>query len=48
MLQYFGARFGEKDIKFGGLDGRRKKGDDEIVCRGSRWLFHLMKQRLGP
>jgi len=20
--------------------------DDEIVCRGSKWLFHLMKQRL--
>jgi len=26
-----------------GLDGRGKKVDDEIVCRGCRWLFHLMK-----
>lgn len=37
----------KKNIGFGGLDGRGKKGDDEIVCWGSRWLFHLMKHFLG-
>jgi len=26
-----------------GLEERGKKVDDEIMCRGSRWLFHLMK-----
>jgi len=37
----------EKILDFGGLDGRGKKCDNGIVCRGSRWLFHLIKQRLG-
>jgi len=27
-----------------GLDGSVMEVDDEIVCRGSKWLFHLMKQ----
>jgi hypothetical protein len=43
----FWARFGETYIGFGGLDGRGKKVDDEIVCRGRRWMFTLMKRRLG-
>jgi len=29
-----------------GLDGSGMEVDDEIVCRGSRWLFHLMKHFL--
>jgi len=36
----------KKILDFGCLDGRGKKGDDGIVCGGSRWLFHLMKQRI--
>jgi len=36
----------EKILDLGILDGREMKVDDEIVSRGSSWLFHLMKQRL--
>ena len=36
-----GQRFDEKNIEFGGLDGSSMEVDEEIVCRGSRWLFHL-------
>jgi len=34
----------KKYIWIWGLDGSGMEVDDEIVCRGSRWLFHLMKQ----
>jgi hypothetical protein len=36
-----------KKIGFRGSDGSGMEVDEEIVCRGSRWLFHLMKQSLG-
>lgn len=29
-----------------GLDGSGMEVDDEIACKGSRWLFHLMKHFL--
>ena len=34
----------EKKYWIWGLDGSGMEVDDEIVCKGSRWLFHLMKQ----
>ena len=37
----------KKNIGFGGLDGSGMEVDDEIVSRGSNWLFHLMEQSIG-
>jgi len=39
----FGARFDELFFWIWGLDGNGMEVDEKIVCRGSRWLFHLMK-----
>jgi hypothetical protein len=43
-LIHFGARFVGKKFRIWGLDWSCMEVDEKIVCRGSRWLFHLMKQ----
>ena len=42
-LNDFGARFDEFFFWIWGLDGSGMEVDEKIVCRESRWLFHLMK-----
>jgi len=47
MLQWFWSKIcKKKKLDFGCFDRRGRKVDDEIVNRGSCWLFHLMEQSI--